>query len=159
MRPKERIPIFFELIDWEYLSKRWGFKKRIDKHVLNHIPYINVSKYWLENPDQRIGQILINLELIPDKMNIWLDEEWEILRDQGIAPEEFLMWTSYYDKDMKPLEKPKTRLIKDMCKSHIENVIKNIEEKGGSFEYDYNKLVKQAFDNMLNKESTPIEYE
>lgn len=123
MRPKERIKIFFDLIDWNKLSKRWGLKKNISNHILNHKPYINVSRYWLDNYDQRIGQVLINLNLIEDNFRIWNDEETNILIDQGIELREILFWESYYDKNKNLLPKPINRIIKDLTTDHIKNIL------------------------------------
>jgi hypothetical protein len=125
MRPKERIKIFFTLIDWEYLSKRWNISERIDKLILNHNPYINVSEYWLENPDQRIGQVLINLEILPDTFEIWIDEEDYILKDQGIPEREYKLWGSNYDKDMNRLPETIWRPICELTTDHIEAILIN----------------------------------
>lgn len=205
MRPKERIKPFFDLVDWKQLQKKWNVEFPIKFDTM-----VDIGEYWNKYPDLRISQVLINMGYIPNNPGMWYyDEEWEILRDQGVPPEQFLTWTSYYDKDMKKLEEPKTRLIKDMCKSHINAVIKHITDNNiipniiyfwirhkylktllniitpavssrlihfvynivwkikfirsnlikRSFTGEYNQLLKQAFDNVLNNPETPIEYE
>lgn len=143
MRLKERIPIFFELVNWDKLSKRWGLKGNISNHVLNHAPYINVSKYWLKNPDQRIGQVLINLNLIPDNFQIWYDEESDILKDQGIEPREFLVWGCNYDKDMNLLPEIKYRLIKDLDTDYIINILSMFDAPQNT--HKLNSLYKETF--------------
>lgn len=119
MRPKERIPVFLKYIDWSKLSKRWG---------VPNLEYIKDSKefldYWNEYPDQRVGQVLINLGIIPDSFKTWLDEEVDILKDQGINPNKFLYWTSLYNKRGKLLREPKTVLLGDLKTSHIKNILK-----------------------------------
>lgn len=127
MRPPERIDNFLVKVDWNTLMDRWG----IDKEFIKRICYATnptIVEYWKENPDQRIGQVLINLNLLPDKLNIWTDEESDILIDQGIPPREVYFWTSYYDKDMQRLPEPKRKLIKDLDYDHLNNIIKHFKE-------------------------------
>jgi hypothetical protein len=91
MRPKERIPVFLSLVDWETLSERWG----IDVDMFNAVLTLEgklrptIVNYWLRYPNFTIGQILINLEIVPDLAQIWVDEEENILEDQGIEKETF----------------------------------------------------------------------
>ncbi len=134
MRPKERIPIFLKLVNWSELQNRWGIS-------YNHTFFIKtVEKYWLDNYDQRIGQVLINLDLIPDSFNIWSDEESDILKDQGIEPREFLFWGNIYDKDMNRLEKTRQILIKDLNTDHIKAILKMFEDRD-----NLNPLYKETF--------------
>jgi hypothetical protein len=79
--------------------------------------------YWKENPDQRVGQVLINLNLLPDTSKIWLDEEKTILESQNIHPRQFTFWGRNYDKDMKRLPKTEWVLIKDMTIDHIQAIL------------------------------------
>lgn len=147
MRPKERIKPFFDLVDWKQLQKRWNVKFPIKLDVL-----IDIGKYWNLYPDQRIGQVMINLGYIPDRMDIWLDEEWEVLRDQGIAPEEFLTWTSHYDKEGNKLKEPITRLIKDLDIEHINNILNSdllyLNEETSTI---FKNELKRRNENMDNK--------
>ena len=88
MRPIERIPIFLEKVDYIKLAHRWHIKKFDISPEYIYKPFLH---YWLENPDQRFGQVLINLNLIPDKLKIWHDEEDAILLSQGIDPRDFIL--------------------------------------------------------------------
>jgi hypothetical protein len=117
MRRPERIPIFLKLVDWLKLSERWNLEKS-----LAYMPRI-ARTYWIQNSDQRVGQVLINLNLIPDSLQRWNDEEEWILRDQGIDPREFTFWGNNYDKDMNQLSKTKWNLIKDMSIEHIQAIL------------------------------------
>lgn len=147
MRPKERIPIFLTLISWTNLCDRWGCFANIPNGVeLEEIVCSEtVLNYWKENPDQRIGQVLINLELLPDNFEIWKDEENDILKDQGVNPREFLFWTSIYDKYENLLKEPKARLIKDMDTSHIRTILE-LERKNN---WILSKLYKDTFTEEL----------
>lgn len=45
----------------------------VDITIFNHdLP--KITKYWLDNPDQRFGQMLINLNIVPDG-KYWNTEE------------------------------------------------------------------------------------
>jgi hypothetical protein len=121
MRPKERIPIFFKLVDFKKLEKEWNVK------MIHQVLSSNLSKkvcdYWRENYDQRFGQVLINLGIVPDNFYIWNVEEEEILDKQGINPREYLLWGQCYDKEGNELPEVRYRLIKDLDTDHIEAIL------------------------------------
>lgn len=120
MRPVERIDNFLKLVDWLKVSERWSITP-LD--LYKALDVNNYLEYWKENPDQRIGQVLINLELIPDSFKIWNDEESDILIDQGVAPEDCLYWTSIFNKDNQKLLQPITKLISDLETDHINAIL------------------------------------
>ena len=71
------------------LIKRWQIKEfqGFPYQVRSNEYYSHIIKdYWLANPDQRVGQVCINLGVFLDNLRIWSDEEWEILQDQGLEP-------------------------------------------------------------------------
>lgn len=145
MRPIERIDNFLEKVDWSELLKK--FVKIKDPKIyikLGMLP--KITKYWKENPDQRIGQVLINLGIIPNG-DAWDYEEWEILKDQGFPPEEYLFWTSHYDEHEKELDKPITRLVANLTPEHILRIKEYFFRKHISLPEIYIK----AFDNVLAK--------
>jgi hypothetical protein len=129
MKHKKRILTFFKLVDWEKLDKRWSVSGRrcinndisLGQHVMNY--YDIIVKYWEENPEQRIGQVLINLGLINDSLFIWLDTEEDILESFGIPLSEFLLWGNAYDKNMNRLPEINWIRIKDMNTDHIKSVL------------------------------------
>jgi hypothetical protein len=151
MRPIERIDNFISKVDIEFLANRWGLEHGFLLDILGWDNSSKFTNYWKENSDQRIGQVLINLGLIPDNFKAWNDEEEDILVDQELAPEEYLLWTSVYDKDGNLLEKPITRLIKDLEINHIKRILK-LYSKNISENY------KKGFDNILQKYLPGITY-
>jgi len=122
MRPKERIPIFLKKVDFDKLQDRWDID--ISQDLRGTILSNKIRRKWLKDPDQRFGQLLINLELIPDKFNIWEDEEYLILDSQGIPKREFIFWGRQFDKHMNKLPKIEHVLLKDMETSHIKAILK-----------------------------------
>lgn len=146
MRPIERIDNFLNLVDWSKLGEQWSISYSDLQDLLQQPNTLMlIGSYWKENPDQRIGQVLINLNLVPDKMDIWLAEEHEILLNQGIAPEDCLYWTSWYDKDNNALTESISRLIKDLDTSHIYAIYDFLSNKKVTVSVDY----RTAFKNVL----------
>jgi hypothetical protein len=144
MRPKERIDIFLNHVNWEILAEKWGIDVSLFNYILTKENKLRgtVIRFWKANPDQRFGQMLINLGLVPDDLKIWLDEESEILLDQGCDPREVMLWGSIYDKEGNLLEKYKYRLIKDLDTDHINNILKDVEEGKYTIPEDYMKCFK-----------------
>jgi len=153
MRTIERIDNFLDKVNTIQLSKRWRLDINDHLNLLTSITDEKVVNYWKENPDMRIGQILVNLGLVKDTMQIWLDEENDILIDQGIAPEECLYWGSCYDKDMNPIPLI-YRLVKDLDSDHINNIYLHLYKNNHKLSDKY----KIAFRNVLTNrnESTDI---
>lgn len=140
MRPIERIDNFLEKVNWSKLQEKWEIPVlEIDTEL--------IRKAWKSNPDQRIGQLLINLGLIDDSIERWSTEDSTVLIDQGVAPEDCLYWTSIYDKDGNPLEEPATRLISTLSEKHIEQILRFMQEHKGKISFQQTL----AFGNMLRK--------
>ena len=153
MRSKQRISNFLNKINWfELIHNQWNiFNDKLITHtcVFKIQKDINIIKeYWLNNPDERIAQVLVNNDYIPNKPGFWYyDEEYEILVNQGIPVEECLYWTSIYDKDMNLLDKPIKRIVSNLTKDHIYAIIKQYDDHNRTLPEHY----QQAFDNVLNK--------
>ena len=158
MRPVERINNFLNKVSWSDLAIKWNLTHDLHQHLYliykNFFDenYDNVIKYWKENSDQRIGQVLINLGVVPDNLKIWNDEEDDILLDQGFAPEEVLFWGRNYDKDMNLLPKTEYILIKNLDSDHINSIYDYVFKRGGRLSEKY----MIAFKNTLKsrEEST-----
>ena len=140
MRPIERINNFLKLVDLYKLADRWKIDFDLFRKMLNGNRYFEL--YWQSNPDQRFGQVLINLSLIPDSFQAWNDEEDDILAAQGIPPEQYLYWTSIFNKDGQKLLEPVTRLISDLETDHINNILVDPRLK-------LSPLYIQVFNNIL----------
>lgn len=142
MRPIERIDNFLEKVDWIRLKQRWSVSFPFE--LLNKE---ELSKIWKESPDQRFGQLAINIGMLPNGA-YWSDEEAEILEAQGFPPEDYLFWTSMYDEHEKPLDEPITRLVADLDPKHIIR----IKQYAYRMHKDLPKKYLEAFDNVLNKQ-------
>lgn len=147
MRPVERIDNFLSKVDWNWLTLiRWKLRyPNCGKPITPQLD--NIVSYWKQNPDQRIGQVLINLGILPDSLLIWNDEEADILEAQGLPPEEYLFWTSYLDVNENKLDKPITRLVKDLTKEHVLAIKAYALRKNTWLPSEYNT----AFNNVLKQ--------
>ena len=145
MRPKERIPIFLDKLDWEILAERWGIDIKLFNHIRSRSGTIKPSfiRYWKKSPDLRFGQILINFGILSDSLKIWCDEENDILDDQNVLPREYLLLGRCYDADMNPLPKIEWILIKDMSTDHIKAILRDVENNKMGCKSNYLKAFKE----------------
>jgi hypothetical protein len=94
---------------------------RSEKRIKPFIKYI--QEYWLKNPDQRFGQLLINLGLVEDSVVTWNCEmtdytlPHEVIR--GIQT-----WGTYGKKGTFG---KKDIFIKDLLTDHIKAILKTQE--------------------------------
>ncbi len=141
MRQIERIPI---VIDF-FKSNDKAFRKFTRQtETLTEASWKEVKKEWLDNYDQRLGQLLINQGFIVDNFNIWDKEETDWLVENGYFKfEDIHFWGVNYTKDMKLLTKTKYVLLKDLEDNHIENIIK--------FFKDRNITISPNYLNYFNK--------
>lgn len=136
MRLKERIIPFFNKVDLiDLLESRWKELSVIEsfdpieavKQIISHRD--SIEKQWLENPDLRFSQILVNLNYIPNAPGLWYyEEEYDILIDQGAEPRDVLYWGKNYDKDENLLPETEYILIKDLTTDHIKGIFKFIKK-------------------------------
>ena len=142
MRNKNRIKIVLDLmLNKEILLHflNTSSQKLIDDLYNN---WEEIKEEWLKYPDYRLGQLLVNLNLIPSKNIehiIWNIEEDDWLIKNGYCNiEDISFWGVNYYKNGKQRKTTKFKLLKDLDIDHIRNIIIFFEK--------YNSLDK------LNKE-------
>ena len=142
MRNKNRIQIVLDLmLNKEILLHflNTSSQKLIDDLYNN---WEEIKEEWLKYPDCRLGQLLVNLNLIPSKNIehiIWNIEEDDWLIKNGYCNiEDIKFWGVNYYKNGKQRKTTKFILLKDLDIDHIRNIIIFFEK--------YNSLDK------LNKE-------
>ena len=148
MRNKLRIPICLDLMLnketlLHFLNK--SSQKTIDI-IYNH--WERFEKEWLKSPDQRFGQLLSNLDLVPKDIEntIWnIEEDRWLIDNDYIKFENIKFWGVNYYKNGKKREKTKFVLLKDLELDHIKNIIIFFEK--------YNSLDKldTEYLNYFNK--------
>lgn len=146
MRPIERIIPFLKFVDGKVdnvIYAIWGFNTSPVEQI--RLYYENeevIKRFWLENPDLRFSQVLINLGIIPNMPGFWYYmEEDEILEQLGIPAREYLLWGQNYDKDMNLLPKTIRKPIKELTTEHIQAILDGC--------YTGNKKYLECFKNEL----------
>lgn len=130
MRSKERIKIFFNKMDLHFVLKTWfpnmDEETRQEMYQAIYPKLELVEEAWYENPNWRFGQVLVNLDIIPNTPGLWYYmEEDDLLLKQGVPARECLLWGNNFDKDMNRLPKTIWKPIKDMNTDHIQNILDN----------------------------------
>ena len=132
MRNKNRIQIVLDLmLNKEILLHflNTSSQKLIDDLYNN---WEEIEEEWLKYPDCRLGQLLVNLNLIPSKNIehiIWNIEEDDWLIKNGYCNiEDIKFWGVNYYKNGKQRKTTKYVLLKDLKTDHIENIIKFFEK-------------------------------
>lgn len=126
MRLKERIDIVLKHMDIDLFLSEANFDKQTILSCKNFYR-MNIDKirdYWLQIPDLRFGQMLINLGYIPDRFRLWDIEEVDWMLQNGlVGGREILFWGQQFDKDGNKLSKVIYKPIKDLETDHIEKIL------------------------------------
>lgn len=118
MRIAERIPIVLEYINWEDFLI---YIKAVPQNIkIDDIMLDKIRTYWLDFPDLRLVQVLINLNIIWN--GTYHVEETDYLIDKAyIKPEDILFWGTYGKDGKSPI---KYITLNNMDSEHIENCLK-----------------------------------
>jgi hypothetical protein len=161
-RCKERIPIVLKHIDWYDFISKSGFidayfkdlncpdhlrDKNIDATKLQYIvekckdKIASIGSYWVENPDQRLTQVLVNMGIIENVSGTWyyMEETEYMITSHTLKPEEILFWGSY-GKDGQ--QKLKYILLKDMESEHIEACLKTQKNMNQYYRKTMEKILR-----------------
>ena len=148
-RPIERIEPFLEKVRIRYVIK-YIFKlpRPIDATYVKYVFDKNkkeVREYWLENPDLRFSQVLVNLNIIPNIPGYWhhLEDE-EILIRLDYSPEKVYFWEVNLDVDENSLHKTVWKPISELTSDHLKAII------NGGFVKN-NKMYRQLMLKTLRK--------
>ena len=135
-------------MEWRtFLKDMMGKDYNIDMLVEVKANLTGIKEFWLNNPDLRLTQVLVNLGIIPNIPGHWYyTEEVEWLIDRNIVePRDILFWGTYGKSGCEPL---KNVLIKDMSNDHIDNVLLNVPrispilQKAFHYEREYRRKNK-----------------
>ena len=148
-RPKERIDIFFNAIEGRILEVledvlKLGSRDQCAIYSLAVTTNLaEIESYWKENPDQRFGQVLVNLGIIPNLPGFWYYiEEIEIFEALGVPAREYLLWGQNYDKDMNLLPQTIRKPIKDLNTDHIKAILGGKWVVGGHYQKCFEEELK-----------------
>jgi len=118
----------------------------VDKMLENWINHFKgFSTLWLDNPDLRLTQVLVNTGIIPNFSGFWYNvEDEEIMINSNILqPREIKFWGQNYDKDMKKLPETNWVLLKDLNTGHIENILLDVLNDKMKISEEYSKYFSE----------------
>lgn len=149
MRNIKRIDRFLELVDNEnLLTNIW--KLPLDNGDLRAVLSLitvkrsEIKDFWMDNPDLRYSQVLINMGIIPNYSGFWYyTEESEILEEQGVDLAKIMLWGVNFDKNMNQLPETDYRFICDLKTDHIQAILDGKWTKHPKY--------LEAFNNELNR--------
>lgn len=128
MRKKERIPVVLEF--FKNNEKAFNEFTLTEKNFHDFInKFSDIEEKWLEYPDLRFGQLLINMGIIPDNSSLHKEEDQWLINHNYINIEDIMTWTSYFNKEGEKLKQSKTVFLKDLTDDHIENIINFVDVK------------------------------
>lgn len=152
MRAPQRIPILLEKINFiDFITDLGVFENPVNPAIEINNQKDQIAEYWLDNPDQRLTQVMVNMGYLPNAMGHWYYIEetiWAI--DKGlVAVEDINFWGVNYDKDGNLLPKTIYKPLRDLEVSHMENIIKHVKKNHGSLppaylKYFQKRIVEQA---------------
>jgi hypothetical protein len=151
MKPHERIPIFLKLIDWDKFVYKYYFDNDKNYTIINtkikeiqsKLPEITYT--WTLSPNLRIGQLLINMNILPHDYILWDISCNEILKQQGVDPIKYTLWGSFGKNN--EFENPQYKLIPELETEHIKNILKT-----QTLSFDIGEMMKKELDSRTIKE-------
>lgn len=150
MRKKERIPVVLEHINWEHFIKYIGDNDNSLQSILDVIQHNinNIREYWEKNYDQRLAQVLFNLN-IPNLSvtEYYLEEVDYLINKNFVRPEKILFWGTF-GKDGK--QDLKWVPIENMEIEHLEAVLKTQENMSLKLKNIMKKVLRRKKLNQIN---------
>ena len=110
-----------------------------------------IKEEWLKSPDQRFGQLLSNLGLVSKNVEnyTWnIEEDDWLIRNGYCNIENIKFWGVNYYKNGKKRKSTKYKLLKDLDKDHIKNIIKWFEDQNAL--HRLNKEFLKYFNKRIN---------
>lgn len=166
MRSKERIPIILDILEDHYvdflIDVGIGEENRSELLDLYFTKRNLIEEFWLKNPDLRLTQVFVNLDIIPNIEGFWYyKEETDYIIEKGWAKfEDIHFWGVNYSKDGKKLPQTIFKRLVDLNTDHILNILKFYDENSTRnsinkkylkyFEEIENKVKYKDVDNLLN---------
>jgi hypothetical protein len=150
MRPKERIPVVLDNINWEDFIGYLGFDNFKDIAIECKYHIEKIKAYWEADPDLRLVQVLTILNIIPNVPGMWfyLEESEYLLEKKLVKPEEILFWGTY-GKDGK--QSFKQIAIKDMTSEHLQACLDTQKRLSPLYKKTMKKVLRSRKLNTINK--------
>ena len=140
MRPKERIPIVLNNIIWKDFLKYLTFDENQISDIIKLIieNYSKIEQCWNDNPDYRLGQLLVNEGYIPDNSIAFYVEETEyMIKFKQCLPEELLFWGTRGDQPLKMVS------IDKMETDHLKACLETQKQMNAYYEKTMLKVINK----------------
>jgi len=149
MRPIERIKPYIHLLK--------GMNNAIDISEKESITlsqskpdYDELEKIWLENPDWRFTQVLVNTGTIPNFPGFWYyTEDLDFMLNMGFEPRDVMLWGTYGKNGDQPL---KYVFLKDMTNEHIQAIIDTQKSISDRYKIAFENELEYRKDNNIKIE-------
>lgn len=133
MRNPKRIPIILDLIQGNY--KQFLDDMHVDVDDLDSLislynaKRIDIEEYWIANPDLRLTQVLVNMEIIHNIPGEWYyKEETNYVVEKGFCNfEDVHFWGVRLDKHGNQLPETLYKPIRELDTNHIRAIVKMFE--------------------------------
>lgn len=151
MRNKKRIPIVLNKIDWKlFISDNLELNEKQTNLLVNKINdnIQGITNYWNNNPDLRLGQMLIIQGYLPENYKLFQVEETEWLVENNLCKfEEINFWGRTRDEFNNKLPQIEYILLKDVNDAHISAILDWCEDHN----IKINKNYKEYFENRVKQ--------
>jgi hypothetical protein len=160
MRAKERISIILDLLDNNYMDFLIdiGIGEE-NRHELIDVYFLKgkeIEEFWMENPDLRLTQVLVNLDIIPNIAGFWYyTEETDYVVEKGWCEfEDIHFWGVNFTKDGERLPETIFKRVSDLDRDHVMNILKFYDEKSSRTKINskYLKYFEKIEKEELEKE-------
>jgi hypothetical protein len=147
MRNKKRIPIVLDKIDWNlFISDNLELNISQTNLLVNKIKdnIEGITNYWNNNPDLRLGQLLIKQGYTPETLKLWNCEETDWLVNNNLcAFEDINFWGRTRDINNNKLPQIQYIVLKELDDAHISAILDWCDE--------HNIKIKPKYEEYFNK--------
>lgn len=133
-RNVKRIPIILDLLHANYLDFLLDIGIGDDNKIqLTNVFFVKkeeIQKFWEENPDLRLTQVLVNMDIIPNIPGTWYyTEEVDYVVERGwIKFEDINFWGVNYTADGKRLPSTVYKTLSEIDDQHVLAILKHFED-------------------------------
>ena len=100
--------------------------------------------FWLDYPDLRLTQVLVEFNIIPNTPGFWfyVEEVNFLIESHILEPRDVLFWGQNYDKDNNKLPETIYKPIKELDTEHIKSILSNVKNISSKYIDAFNNELK-----------------
>jgi len=148
MRPVERIIPYLDLLKERSINiSEIDEKLTYNNIIISDDVYEELKKVWLDNPDWRFTQLLVNTGIIPNFPGMWYyTEDLDVMLNLGFKPREVILWGTYGKNLDQPL---KMVFLKNMSNEHIKAILQNVKSISNRYKESFENELKYREENNI----------